>query len=205
MTIEPRAVMGERYAEAVAYAAKAHRDQVRKGSDVTYLCHLLGVSSLVLEAGGDEDEAIAGLLHDAVEDSGGMARADDIRERFGDRVAQIVLACSDSTDADWKARVDYWERKQAYLDRMATTDDLRALMVSIADKVHNARATATQIAMRGPEALGDFRGTPLQVARYYEQMLRIARERDVSDVLVIPLAQATAAITAAAERIERQR
>jgi (p)ppGpp synthase/HD superfamily hydrolase len=101
MTI-PNVMLTKRYAEAVAYASIIHATDVRKGTEISYLCHLLGVSSLVIEAGGDEDQAIAGLLHDAVEDAGGMARAADIRARFGDRVTKIVIACSDSTDEEWK-------------------------------------------------------------------------------------------------------
>ena len=86
------------YAEAVAYAAALHAHQVRKGTTIAYMSHLLGVSSLVIEAGGTQDQAIAGLLHDAVEDAGGLPRYHDIKARFGDDVARIVLGCSDSTD-----------------------------------------------------------------------------------------------------------
>jgi (p)ppGpp synthase/HD superfamily hydrolase len=80
----------DRYLDAVRYAAEAHRGQTRKGTPVPYLAHLLGVSSIVFDVGGTEDEAIAGLLHDAVEDQGGRARLEEIRTQFGDRVAAIV-------------------------------------------------------------------------------------------------------------------
>jgi hypothetical protein len=89
-------VLTARYAHAVEYAGVIHATQTRNGTNIAYISHLLGVSSLVLEAGGNEDEAIAGLLHDAVEDCGGLPRLADVRARFGDRVADIVLACSDS-------------------------------------------------------------------------------------------------------------
>ena len=95
----------ERYADAVAYAATAHAAQRRKGTDIPYLAHLLSVSGSVLEAGGDEDQAIAGLLHDVVEDQGGLPRADDVRARFGYRVADIVLGCRDSITEDGKDRL----------------------------------------------------------------------------------------------------
>src|SRR5512135_2043427 len=96
-----------RFDEALVYAAHAHEGHSRKGTAVPYLAHLLGVCSLVLEDGGSEDEAIAALLHDAVEDAGGAGRLAAIRRRFGDRVATIVAGCSD-TDQDpkppWKER-----------------------------------------------------------------------------------------------------
>lgn len=174
-----------RYTEAVAYAAAIHATDVRKGTDTTYLCHLLGVSALVLEAGGDENQAIAGLLHDAVEDAGGLARLQDIRARFGPIVADIVLACSDSTDEQWKAATNYWERKQAYLNHLENDASDPAVMVSIADKVHNARALVTDLTRGMPQ--WKFNGTPAQVVLYYTELLRIARCRSVSDVLTIPL------------------
>jgi (p)ppGpp synthase/HD superfamily hydrolase len=195
--VSPSVVLTDRYAAAVAYAAAIHATHVRKGTDITYLCHLLGVSALVLEAGGTEEEAIAGLLHDAVEDAGGLPRADDIRARFGDRVADIVLACSDSVDEEWKKRVDYWERKQAYLDHVDATTDRRAVLVSIADKVHNARSIVTDLERGGPKALAKFSGTPDEIERYYTELLRIAQAKDVPDTLVIPLRLAVQEISAA--------
>ncbi len=105
-------VLTKRYAAAVAYASIIHATDVRKGTEISYLCHLLGVSSLVIEAGGDEDQAIAGRLHDAVEDAGGMTRADAIRARFGDRATEIVIARIDSTDEEWKRVTPYGERKR---------------------------------------------------------------------------------------------
>lgn len=124
----------ERYALAVDYARIAHAGQVRKGTQVPYLSHLLGVSTLVLECGGDEEQAIAGLLHDVVEDCGGGHEA-SIRAQFGDAVADIVMACTDATAED-KAEVDnserarkrdWRERKQAYLAHLRKTPE-RALL-----------------------------------------------------------------------------
>ncbi|APO99507.1 HD domain-containing protein [Xanthomonas perforans] len=136
----------ERYALAVDYARIAHAGQVRKGTQVPYLSHLLGVSTLVLECGGDEEQAIAGLLHDVVEDCGGGHEA-SIRAQFGDAVADIVMACTDATAED-KAEVDnserarkrdWRERKQAYLAHLRKTPE-RALLVSGCDKLYNARS-----------------------------------------------------------------
>lgn len=197
----PEVVLTERYAAALTYASALHGTQVRKGTSVTYLSHLLGVSALVLEAGGSQDEAIAGLLHDAVEDAGGLPRLADIRARFGDTVADIVLACSDSTDEEWKASVDYWERKQKYLRHLEDPKtDCRAVLVSIADKVHNARATVTDLERSGPSVLGKFNAPdPSLIVRYYSELLRIACVRQISDTLTIPLGLAVAVISAHTE------
>ena len=185
MTI-PNVVLTKRYAAAVAYASIIHAGDVRKGTEISYLCHLLGVSSLVIEAGGDEDQAIAGLLHDAVEDTGGMARAADIRARFGDRVTEIVIACSDSTDEEWKRVTPYGERKRLYLDRIKT-EPMDYLLVTMADKVHNARAIVTDLHVHGAEVIGKFNGDANQVLDYYQGCLAIAKERDVSPALLVPL------------------
>ena len=107
----------ERLVDALGYAALVHVTQVRKGSEVPYLAHLLGVCSLVLEAGADEDVAVAGLLHDAVEDQGGAARAAEIEARFGLRVASIVADC---TDADVVPKPPWRERKIAHLAHLET-------------------------------------------------------------------------------------
>ena len=187
-------VLTKRYAAAVAYASIIHAGDVRKGTEISYLCHLLGVSSLVIEAGGDEDQAIAGLLHDAVEDTGGMARADDIRARFGDRVTEIVIACSDSTDEEWKRDTPYSKRKRIYLDRIKT-EPMDYLLVTMADKVHNARAIVTDLHVHGTEVIGKFNGEANQVLDYYQECLAIAKERNVTPALRVPLELAVKQMT----------
>ena len=182
----PHTFLTERYAQAVAYASVLHGAQVRKGTQIAYMSHLLGVSSLVIEAGGDEDLAIAGLLHDAVEDAGGLPRLADVQARFGKRVADIVLACSDSTDEKWKQTVTYEVRKQKYLDRLAKAP-ADVVMVSTADKLHNARAIVTDLLRSKVEVLAKFNGTPSEVLWYYEECLKIAVDRKVSDTLTLPL------------------
>jgi (p)ppGpp synthase/HD superfamily hydrolase len=152
----------ERYAEAVAYAATAHATQKRKGTDIPYVAHLLAVSGSVLEAGGDEDQAIAGLLHDVVEDQGGSPRADDVRARFGDRVADIVLGCSDSTTGDRKDKLPYAERKAAHIAHLRDASD-DVLLVTAADKLHNARAIHTDLIIDGPDMLKRFNARPDQI------------------------------------------
>jgi (p)ppGpp synthase/HD superfamily hydrolase len=140
-----RTVLGTRFEQALGYAAKAHADQVRKGTDIPYVAHLLGVAALVLEDGGDEDQAIAALLHDVVEDRGGEPRLEDVRARFGDRVASIVDACTDSygePKPGWK------QRKDMYLIHLRKAHDEAALRVSLADELHNARAILRDLRSR---------------------------------------------------------
>lgn len=128
----------EKFDRAFLYAAATHSEQKRKGTNIPYLAHLLAVAATVLEYDGDEDMAIAALLHDAVEDQGGLPRLEDIRGRFGDRVADIVLACSDSTDAG-QSKAPWEARKERYIAHLAELDR-ETLLVSLADKIHNARS-----------------------------------------------------------------
>ncbi|UGB37000.1 HD domain-containing protein [Frateuria soli] len=143
-------MLSERFTAAIDYARVAHAGQTRKGTAIPYLQHLLGVASLVIEYGGDEDQAIAGLLHDVVEDCG-EAHAGAIGERFGARVLGMVLGCTDGT-AEGKAglddggarRRDWLRRKQAYLNHLAHASD-DTLLVSGCDKLHNARAIVGEL------------------------------------------------------------
>ena len=128
------------YDEAMTWAANLHRDQLRKNTKVPYIAHLVAVSSLVLEDGGTETEAIAGLLHDAIEDCGAHVTP-ILRQRFGDSVVDIVLECSDAAPVDGEPKPPWPIRKQAYVDHLRTTASESALRVSAADKLHNARAT----------------------------------------------------------------
>ncbi|HTO85636.1 MAG TPA: HD domain-containing protein [Methylomirabilota bacterium] len=136
---EARARLTERFDRALLYATHVHGGQVRKGTSVPYLAHLLAVVATVLEYGGDEDMAIAGLLHDAAEDHGSARRLDDIRNRFGDRVAAIVRSCSDSLVEVSGAKEEWRARKERYLRHLDDCDG-DTLLVSLADKVHNARS-----------------------------------------------------------------
>jgi (p)ppGpp synthase/HD superfamily hydrolase len=134
-------VLSDRFDRALLYATHVHGGQVRKGTSTPYVAHLLAVAATVLEYGGDEELAIAALLHDSAEDQGGTARLNDVHNRFGGRVARIVKACSDSlADTGKGERKAHWqERKEAYLAHLQTADE-DILWVSLADKVHNARA-----------------------------------------------------------------
>lgn len=128
----------EKFDRALLYAAAVHGGQKRKGTDIPYLAHLMAVAATVLEYGGSEDMAIAALLHDAVEDQGGLPRLEDIRARFGPKVADIVLACSDATEVG-RPKPEWRARKERYIAHLADLDQ-DTLLVSLSDKVHNARS-----------------------------------------------------------------
>jgi len=130
----PRA-LSPRFIDALAYAADLHARQWKKGTTIPYVAHLLGTCAIALEHGADEDTAIAALLHDAIEDQGGVAIEVVIRERYGERVAAIVRGCSDS---DGEPKPPWRERKEAYIAHLATADSA-TLLVSASDKLDNAR------------------------------------------------------------------
>src|SRR5215831_1570449 len=173
-------VLTDRFDRALLYAAHVHGGQVRKGTSTPYVAHLLAVAATVLEYGGDEDLAIAALLHDSVEDQGGEARLNDVRNRFGERVARIVEACSDSlADTAIGERKAHWqERKEAYIAHLLRADE-DILRVSLADKVHNARAILRDL--RKPE-IGETIWTRFSQPRektlwYYRSLANKFRER----------------------------
>lgn len=145
----------DRYPQAVEVARIAHDGVARKGTRTPYLSHVLMVSALVLEHGGDEDQAIAALLHDVAEDAGGAARLDEIADQFGEGVRAIVAGCSDSLLQDANRKEGWWVRKTRYLDHLAASDP-RVLLVSAADKVHNGEATVADHARLGEELWSRF-------------------------------------------------
>ncbi len=185
----PHVVLTPRYAEAVQYASELHAGQTRKSTNIAYISHLLGVSALVLEAGGDEDMAIAALLHDGPEDQGGRATLDEIRARFGDRVAVIVEGCSDSLSEDPEDKAPWKDRKISYLGHLKDADD-DTLAVSLADELHNARAIATDLMITGPSTWDRFNASPPEILWYYESILAIGKEREAATFLTVNLADA---------------
>jgi GTP pyrophosphokinase len=156
-----------RFFGALSYAAIEHVQQRRKGSNVPYIAHLLGVASIALEHGANEDEAIAALLHDVVEDQGGKAAADAVRSLFGDEVARIVLACSD-TDATPKP--PWQERKRRYIEHVKTADRSVSL-VSASDKLYNALAIVRDHRQVGPDVWNRFTAGRDQILWYYESLV----------------------------------
>jgi (p)ppGpp synthase/HD superfamily hydrolase len=160
-------VLTSRFAQAFAYAAALHALQIRKGTNIPYLSHLMSVSALVLEDGGDEDEAIAGLLHDAVEDQGGQATLEEIRRRFGDKVARIVLGC---TDSDAVPKPPWRERKERYVAHIRHADaDVRR--VSSADKLHNARSILADYRVTGDALWSRFTAGKDEMLWYYRSLI----------------------------------
>ena len=143
-------VLTDRFDRALLYATHVHGGQVRKGTTIPYVAHLLAVAATVLEYAGSEDMAIAGLLHDAVEDQGGEPRLADIRNRFGDRVADIVRSCSDSVvnTAAGQKKEAWRVRKLDYIEHLKTVDR-ETLLIALSDKVHNARSILRDL--RKPE------------------------------------------------------
>ena len=151
-----------RLAEATAYMLAIHADQIRKGSGTPYIAHLLQVAGLVLEFGGDEDLAIAGLLHDAIEDVG-IDQETVIAERFGPRVARVVRGC---TDADTMPKPPWQARKEAYIAHLEHAD-IDVLIVSCADKLHNVRTIITDLRTIGPAVFDHFKGRRAGSVWYY--------------------------------------
>jgi (p)ppGpp synthase/HD superfamily hydrolase len=161
-----------KFDHAFTYAHGVHAAQSRKGTETPYLSHLMAVSSIVMDDGGSEDEAIAALLHDAAEDHGGRERLEDIRTRFGDQVARIVEDCTDS----WSTPKEPWiERKQAYVQH-ARTLPAASLRVSVADKVHNTYAILRDLRNSGEAVWSRFSATPDDVMAYYEGLVRAYRQ-----------------------------
>lgn len=155
-----------KFDDAFLYASALHREQKRKGTEIPYLSHLLSVSALVLKNGGDEEQAIAGLLHDAVEDQGGKRTLLQIENRFGGRVARIVLDCSDSSDdpkPPWK------KRKEDFIASVPGKDP-DSLLVSLADKTDNARAILGGYREFGDEVWQRFTGGKDGTLWYYRSL-----------------------------------
>ncbi len=158
--------LGPRLQRAFRYAAEKHDGQTRKQSAVPYLSHLMAVASLVLEAGGDEDMAIAALLHDVVEDCGGMPRLREIRKQFGPRVAKIVEGCTDSFG---EPKPEWVERKKDYL-REVKHADVETRLVSASDKLHNVRTILADYRTHGEDIWQRFSGRKEGTLWYYRAL-----------------------------------
>ena len=183
---------------ALDYAAEAHQAQLRKGTNTPYLSHLLGVASLVLENGGDEDQAIAGLLHDVLEDAG-LEHAEVIRERFGDRVLAIVEACTDGTPDAVGNKAPWRHRKQAYLDHLEAAQQ-DAVLVSACDKLHNARAIAMDLAS-GADVFARFTGGVDGTVWYYQTLVgAFSRRLGVGHPIVLELGSTVERFTSTGSR-----
>ncbi|MBI3450579.1 MAG: HD domain-containing protein [Acidobacteria bacterium] len=183
--------LGARFQEALAFASELHETQLRKGTETPYLSHLLSVAALVLEDGGDEEEAIAALLHDAVEDQGGMKTLEEIRARFGERVGAIVEGCSDSVSTP---KPPWRERKAKYIEHLKTASP-SVLRVSAADKLHNARSILMDYRRHGDGIWSRFKGGKDGTLWNYGELVKAFREAGGS-----PLAEEFALVVAEIEK-----
>ena len=199
----------ERLTAGFEWASRLHAAQLRKGVDPPYLSHLLGVASLAIEFGGDEDHVIAALLHDAVEDCGGLPMLDLIRTEFGPVVAETVAQCSDSVAEDAGEKREWLDRKQDYVAAVATKSE-RARFVTTCDKLHNASAILNDHqqgrAIDGTTVWDRFGGkSPEQIVAYYSAMVaalegRVMLQGEVVMSLWKRLAATVAALEATLKR-----
>lgn len=177
--------LSTRFEEALTFASHLHRQQVRKGSGIPYVSHLLAVAAIVLEYGGDEDEAIAALLHDAIEDQGGEATRQEIRRLFGEVVVEIVNGC---TDADTVPKPPWQARKEAYLAHLRSADS-SVLLVSAADKLHNMRSILGDYRVVGDAVWQRFKTGKEGTLWYYRSLLEIYQAHYDHPPLVAELAR----------------
>lgn len=173
-TLKPRFDM-QRFAEALTCAAQLHAKQTRKGSDLPYISHLLGVASLTMEYGGGEDECIAALLHDAAEDQGGLPTLEHIRAKFGDGVADIVHGCTDAY-AEAGARKPAWKQRKAKYIAHLHNASKSVRLVSAADKLHNARAILADYREHGDKVYSRFKKSKDETLWYYRRLANTYKE-----------------------------
>ena len=159
--------MTSRFEDALVFAAQLHREQRRKGSSIPYVSHLLAVAAIVIEHGGDEDEAIAALLHDAIEDQGGARTRDEILDRFDKRVTEIVEGC---TDAQTIPKPPWKDRKTAYIERLGGAS-ASGRLVCAADKLHNARSILHDYRNLGEAVWQRFEGRKEGTLWYYRSVV----------------------------------
>lgn len=183
----PPVVLTSRFLDAMNYANLHHAGQTRKASNIAYISHPFAVAGLVIEARGDEDQAIGGLLHDVAEDCGGEVRLQEIKEKFGTRVEAIVRGCSDSLTAGEEEKAPWRVRKETHIAHLWDAND-DVLLVTAADKTHNARAIVTDLDCIGPVLWNRFNATSADIVWYYESVYGILKIRGVTSALLSPLA-----------------
>jgi (p)ppGpp synthase/HD superfamily hydrolase len=172
--------LSRKFEQALVYASVVHAGQIRKATGIPYIAHLLGVTSIAFEYGADEDEGIGALLHDAAEDAGGAARINDIRVRFGEKVATIVEGCTDTLETP---KPPWRERKEKYLAHLNETD-ASTRFVSAADKLFNTRSILRELRQRGDTAWARFSGGKKDRLWYYRALVIAFRQHgDHSDLI----------------------
>ena len=173
---------GEKFEAALLYASEQHRQQVRKGSGAPYLSHLMQVAGLAMEHGADEEVAVGALLHDVVEDCG-KETIEEIGEQFGERVLEIVLGCSDTTDKAAETR-SWRERKETYLAHLREQASADVLLVSCCDKLHNSRSILSDLKEQGESIWDIFQGGREGTLWYYRALVESYRQVDAPPRLV---------------------
>jgi (p)ppGpp synthase/HD superfamily hydrolase len=167
-------MLTERFTEAMKFAAQLHANQTRKGSGVPYIAHLLGVASIALEYGANEDEAIAALLHDAIEDQGGALTRKEIYRRFGKAITEIIDGCTE----DYAEPKPPWrQRKESYIARIPTAPP-SVRLVSAADKLHNARSLLKDYRLLGDALWPRFKGGKEGSLWYYRSLIVAFRQAE---------------------------
>ena len=160
---------------ALALAIEAHQGQVRKSTNIPYISHPMAVASIALEFGASEEQAIAALLHDTIED-GGNKYANIIKAQFGDHVHDLVQGCTDGSHDHTGKKAAWLERKTAYLEHLQEATD-EVLLVSCSDKLHNARAIVSDLINEGPSVFDRFSSTTEQTLWYYRHLATIFNNR----------------------------
>ena len=173
-------ILSSRFQQALDYVCIVHAGHIRKGSQIPYISHLLSVAALTMEYGANEDEAIAALLHDAVEDAGGKPRLEDIRLRFGEAVAEIVDGC---TDADETPKPPWCARKEAYIAHLSKASP-SILLVSSCDKLHNARSIVSDLRDIGETIWDRFKGKKEGTLWYYRSLVSTFQKLGAPDRLI---------------------
>lgn len=174
--------LGKRFTRALSLAVEWHGAQTRKGVTIPYMPHLMTVSSIVMEHGGKEDEAVAALFHDAIEDAPDAAEAAKrealMREEFGSTVAEIVLGCTDGRPNDGGEKAPWAERKESYLKAMRNKP-ANTLLVAGSDKLHNLTCTVRDLRREGPGTLARFGSSASNLAWYYSEIGQILADRGI--------------------------
>lgn len=182
----PTVILTSKFLDAMNYANKHHALQTRKAGNIAYISHPIGVAGLIIEARGDEDQAIGGLLHDVAEDCGGEPRLTEIKKKFGPRVEAIVRGCSDSLTAREEDKAPWRERKESHISHLySATED--TLLVTAADKLHNARAIVTDLDVSGSIVWERFNSAPEDIIWYYKSVFAALEMGGVTSILLSPL------------------
>jgi (p)ppGpp synthase/HD superfamily hydrolase len=172
-----------RFDAALQFASALHHKQIRKSTSIPYIAHLMSVCALVLEAGGNEDQAIAALLHDAVEDQGGQSTLDTIGHLFGETVADAVKSCSDSMVSDPIKKLPWRERKEAYLAHLRGANQ-DAVLIAAAEKLHNARTILSDYRDIGERLWLRFNAPKSDQLWFYGEFVKSIRQTAAPKILV---------------------